>query len=76
MKILADSAIGRELSREDICAVFARHDGAGKKSEVARRLRIAPTSISDWFSGRGRSRRVDAAIRQMAAEILQSERKA
>lgn len=60
------------LSRNEIKAAFRRHRGAS--AQLARDLGVGLTSISDWMGKRGRSKRVDAAIRQRAAELINAER--
>lgn len=60
------------LSRVEIKAVLKRHHGA--KVQIARELDINPSNITDWLRNRGNSKRVDAAIRQRAAELINAER--
>jgi DNA-binding transcriptional regulator YiaG len=67
--ILADP---NSLRRPEIKAAFRRHPGS--KAQLARELGIHRQNISDWMSGRGRSERVDRAIRQRAAELINQER--
>lgn len=68
--ILADP---NTLSRAEIKAVLRRHHGS--KREIAKGLGLkTQASISDWLGNRGRSKRVDAAIRARAAELINAER--
>jgi hypothetical protein len=59
------------MTRAEIKAVFRRNHGA--KIALARQLEIEPCNISEWFRNQGRSKRVDAAIRARAAELLAAE---
>ncbi len=67
--ILADP---NELSRTEIKAVFRRHRGA--KTKLAAELGIHRQNITLWMSNRSSSKRVEQAIRQRAAELINQER--
>lgn len=63
-----------QLTRTEIKGAFRRNRGA--KAQLARDLDVWPQNISDWMRGIVRSKRIDAAIRQRAAELLNAERAA
>jgi len=60
------------LSRQQVKAVFRRNYGAA--AALARDLGITRQNIYDWLKGQGRSKKVDAAIRARAAEMLAAEK--
>lgn len=61
------------MKRAEIKAVFRRNRGEAAK--LAAELEIFQQNITDWMKGRGRSARVEAAIRARAVELLEAERK-
>jgi hypothetical protein len=67
--ILADP---NSLSRAEIKAAFKRHRGAA--AQLARELDIDRQNIRLWMRGLSRSARVDTAVRQRAAELINAER--
>lgn len=60
------------LSRTEIKQAFRRHRGAA--AQLARELGIDRKNISHWMKGSVNSQRVDQAIRQRAAELINAER--
>lgn len=59
------------LTRQQIKAAFRRHHG--EASRLARGLGISPQNISDYMRGRGKSQRVESAVRLRAAELIDAE---
>lgn len=60
------------LSRIEIKQAFRRNRGAAAK--LARDLGVDRSNITAWMKNRGASSRVDLAIRQRAADLIQAER--
>jgi uncharacterized protein YggE len=60
------------LNRQQIKAAFRRHHGAA--TQLARDLGITPQNVYDFLNGRGRSKRVEVAAKNRAAELISAER--
>lgn len=59
---------GSTLTRVQIRRIFRANFGAA--SQIARELGVTATTISLWLSGRVKSARIEAAMRQRAEELL------
>jgi len=61
-----------DLNRDEIFMLFR---GAGyTMTEFAQELNVYPSAISQWFSGKTTSERIDAAARRKAAEFMKKRR--
>jgi transcriptional regulator with XRE-family HTH domain len=52
--------------------LFRRH--YGESAKLARELRLSRATVSRWFRGHVSSRRIDAAVRARASELIGRER--
>lgn len=62
----------KPLTQHNLRNIFRRHYGAS--TAIARELGVNKNTISQWFRGTCQSRRIEAAIRARAAELLELER--
>jgi len=60
-----------QLNRKQIRAIFRRNYGS--QAELARIAEVSPVSISQWLAGRFDSKKLEAAVRDYATEILRKE---
>jgi len=62
----------KPLTQHNLRSIFRRHYGA--TTAIARELGVNKNTISQWFRGRTSSKRIDAAIRARAVQLLDKER--
>jgi predicted transcriptional regulator len=60
------------LTRDEIYAVFGRHPMSQKA--IAEALGVRAASVSQWLAGRMGSKRIEAACRELALELLDKEK--